>query len=73
MVGATLVWVLRNDETLQDAAADATARRERSQARTAGIRTRAGAWTLAPSGRPEMAFAWKAAVQTFRVDRSANH
>ncbi len=66
----TLWWVLRADETLQDAAATASERRERQQAtraRLGGMRSSVGLWRLAPAGRPEAIFAWKAAAQTLRV------
>src|SRR5207245_8767932 len=35
--------------------------------RRAQYRARAGAWTLAPTGRAEAAFAWKAGLQSVRV------
>ena len=63
-----LAWMLYSDDVLQDAAADAAHRRESEPSRKgAGYKARSSGWTLATTGRPEMAFAWKAAMQTFRV------
>jgi hypothetical protein len=72
IVFVTLVaWMLYSDDAFQDAAADAAERRARERARTAATyRARSAGWTLAPTGRAEVAFAWKAAMQTLRgVDR----
>jgi hypothetical protein len=73
MAGSVLVllinvaWVLRSDEALQEAAAEAEARRAARSARRRPTRgARARGWTLAPSGRPEMVFVWKNAMQTLR-------
>ena len=66
-------WVLLSDEAFQDAAADAVERRglEPKIKGAPTYRVRSAGWTLAPIGRPEMAFAWKAAMQTLRtVDRT---
>jgi ABC-2 type transport system permease protein len=73
VLAAITVWVLLSDEAFQDAVSDAAARRSQQPAARRGqptYTTRASAWTLAPVGRPETAFAWKAAMQTLRmVDR----
>jgi hypothetical protein len=72
--GAAIVFVslaalmLYSDDAFQDAAADVAERRAREPARKAATyRTRSTNWTLATTGRPEVAFAWKAAMQTLRV------
>ena len=64
-----VAWVLQSDEAFQDAAAErrASAAAERARPRTRRYRVRSSGWTLAPPGRPEEAFAWKAAMQTLRV------
>ena len=66
-----VAWMLYSDDAFQDAAADAAERRAREPARQAATyRARWAGWTLATTGRPEVAFAWKAAMQTLRaVDR----
>jgi len=67
-------WVLLSDEAFQEAASDVAERRSQEPATKKGepsYRVRSDGWPLAPLGRPEMAFAWKAAMQTLRmVDRS---
>ena len=63
------VWMFRSDEVFHDAA-DQAARRRSSRPqgrREISYRARAEGWKLAPSGRPEAAFAWKAVMQTLRV------
>ena len=62
-------WVLKSDETFQDAAAEVAERRKRQPRgpQAVSYHARSTAWTLAPTGRPETAFAWKAAMQTLRV------
>jgi putative ABC exporter len=69
VLAAAVVWVLRSDEAFHDAADDAARRRgPQAQGQQAvSYRARATGWTLAPTGRPEGAFAWKAAMQTLRV------
>ncbi len=68
-------WVLMSDETFQEAVAQVAERRTLQPAKTKGEATykvRSAGWTLAPIGRTETAFAWKAAMQTLRmVDRRA--
>jgi ABC-2 type transport system permease protein len=71
-VGVMLVmaaWVLKSDEAFQEATADVAERRSQ-ESTTKGAPTykvRSTGWTLAPIGRPETAFAWKAAMQTLRM------
>jgi hypothetical protein len=72
VLAAMAVWVLLSDEAFQDAVATFAERRSQEPAQKSGISytARSAGWTLAPVGRPEMAFAWKAAQQTLRmVDR----
>ena len=68
-------WVLMSDEAFQEAVADAAERRTLDPAKAKGEATykvRSAGWTLAPIGRTETVFAWKAAMQTLRmVDRRA--
>jgi hypothetical protein len=72
--GAVLVfvplvaWMLYSDDAFQDAVADPTQTRAAGPSgRTAAYRARSTGWTLAAAGRPEGAFAWKAAMQTLRI------
>jgi hypothetical protein len=68
LVAATL-WMFRSDDAFHDAA-DEAARRRSGQIpgrRAVTYRARAEGWRLAPAGRPEVAFVWKALVQTLRV------
>jgi putative ABC exporter len=69
VLAAATIWVLRTDEAFQDAAAEVAERRSRQDAgkQRSSYRARSVGWTLAPAGRPEAAFAWKAALQTLRV------
>jgi len=68
VLGSVLAWVLRSDEALQDAAADAARKRAAAKSAPASpMRVRAASLPLALTGRPEIAFAWKAALQTMRV------
>jgi hypothetical protein len=56
------------DGTFQEAATDIADRKASAPAaKGAGYRARATGLRLAPTGRAEMVFAWKAAMQTFRV------
>ena len=66
---AAMVWVLQSDATFEDAAATAAERRaNRGQQRSTPYRVRAtNSLPLAARGRPELAFAWKAATQTLRA------
>jgi ABC-2 type transport system permease protein len=65
-------WVMLSDEAFQEAVADVAERRAQEPV-TKGAPTykmRSSTWTLSTIGRPETAFAWKAAMQTLRmVDR----
>jgi hypothetical protein len=65
---ATVAWVLQSDAAFEDAAAT-IAQRKAQQPKTDAIRyrVRSSALPLAARGRPELAFAWKAATQTLRV------
>jgi ABC-2 type transport system permease protein len=64
----TAIWVLESDETFQDAAAEVSRKRRGSAAAgTPAFRARATGLSLGLTGPPEMAFAWKAALQTLRV------
>jgi ABC-2 type transport system permease protein len=72
VLAAIAAWVLLSDETFQEAVATFAERRSHEPAKKGGISytVRSPGWTLAPVGRPETAFAWKAAQQTLRmVDR----
>lgn len=63
-----VAWVLMSDEAFQDAAAEAA--EQKSSAKTAQaprFRSRATGPALGLTGRPELAFAWKAALQTMRI------
>jgi ABC-2 type transport system permease protein len=65
-------WVLLSDEAFQEAVSDVAERRSQEPAKKGEpiYKVRSTGWTLAPIGRPETAFAWKAAMQTLRmVDR----
>ena len=68
VVGACVAWVLKSDATFQDAVEEVVARKAQQPGRAAvTYRARGTGWTLAPTGRAETAFAWKAAMQTLRV------
>jgi len=72
VLGATVLWVLRSDQAFEEAAAAAVESRTEEEAAPVAprYRLRSGGWTLTAVGRPEGAFAWKAAMQTLRlVDR----
>jgi hypothetical protein len=65
---ATVVWLLWMD-ALSDWSGDAASgfARQQPQRRSPAYSGRPVAWTLSTRGRPEAAFIWKAALQTFRV------
>jgi hypothetical protein len=64
----TAAWVFESDASFEDAAADVARKRAGARAApTPRFRARASGLSLALTGRPEMAFAWKAALQTLRV------
>jgi len=60
---------MKSDEAFQEAVAEAVERRSQEPAAkgAATYKVRSPGWTLAPIGRPETAFAWKAAMQTLRT------
>jgi hypothetical protein len=63
-----VVWVMRTDEIFNAVSEDAVERQvDRPVRRAAAYRARPIGWTLALTGRPESAFVWKAALQTFRI------
>jgi hypothetical protein len=67
VLAVCIVWVLQVDETFQDAAEQAADRKAKRQTTVASTyRARTAGFRLAPTGRAEMAFAWKAAMQTVR-------
>jgi ABC-2 type transport system permease protein len=68
VAAACVAWVLASDATFQDAAEEVAARKAQQPGpRAVKYRARTTGWNLAPSGRAEVAFAWKAAMQTLRV------
>jgi Putative ABC exporter len=68
VMAVCVAWVLASDATFQDAAEEVAARKAQQLGpRAVKYRARATGWDLAPSGRAEVAFAWKAAMQTLRV------
>jgi ABC-2 type transport system permease protein len=63
-----VLWVLRTDEAFESAAEHMVERHDQQPAiRAARYRARPIGWVLGLTGRPEPAFVWKAALQTFRV------
>jgi ABC-2 type transport system permease protein len=65
---AIVAWVLASDSTFQEAATEAAERRSKEPAgQMVTYRARSSGWTLSATGRPEGAFAWKAAMQTLRI------
>ena len=72
VVAAIAVWVLLSDEAFQEAVAGVAERRSQEPAkrRDGDLQGAIDRLDAAPIGRPETAFAWKAAMQTLRmVDR----
>jgi len=69
VLAGCIVWVFSNDAAFQDIATETTEQRRNRPQRGRGMtyRARQAGWSLAPLGRPEPAFAWKSALQTFRV------
>ncbi|HEY7284136.1 MAG TPA: hypothetical protein VH497_01745, partial [Vicinamibacterales bacterium] len=68
VLAACVTWVMLSDGAFQaatEAAADRKTQRQEA-ASASKYRTAARAWSLAPAGRAEIAFAWKAATQTLR-------
>jgi hypothetical protein len=67
---AVAAWVLLSDEAFQEAVSEVAERRSQKPLKKKGDATyvvRSTTWTLEPIGRPEMAFAWKAAMQSLRM------
>ena len=65
---ATVAWVLMSDEAFQDAASEAAEKKASAKAtHEPRFSTRSTGLSLDLHGRPELAFAWKAAVQTMRI------
>jgi hypothetical protein len=68
VLGATAIWVLQSDQAFEEAAAAAAEHRAAEvKQRRPSYRVRSGGWQLTAAGRPEGAFAWKAAMQTIRL------
>ena len=68
VLAALVAWVLQIDAAFEDAAATAAERKAAAATDKApAYRARRGSMTLALRGRPEIAFAWKAATQTLRI------
>jgi hypothetical protein len=69
VLASVATWVLLSDEAFQEAVSDAAERRSQEPIRKGQpiYRVRSTGWTLPPTGRPETAFAWKAAMQTMRM------
>ncbi len=65
---AAVAWVFLNDQAFDDITREiADEQRDRPPRRKAAYRARKVGWTLAPKGRAEPAFAWKAVLQTLRI------
>jgi putative ABC exporter len=68
ILALTTVWVLNSDAAFHEAATAATERRAaEAEARGQKYRVSRGGWTLSPTGRLDMVFAWKGAMQTARL------
>jgi hypothetical protein len=69
VLGAVATWVLLSDEAFQEAVSDVAERRSQEPVRKGEpiYKVRSTGWSLPPTGRPETAFAWKAAMQTMRM------
>ena len=68
VLAVCVVWVLSSDSTFQDAAEQVVARKaQQTKQRGVSYRARTTGWSLAPTGRHETAFVWKAAMQALRV------
>jgi hypothetical protein len=68
VVAACVAWVMKSDATFQDAAEEIVARKAAQPGPQAtSYRARETGWSLPLTGRAETVFAWKAAMQTFRV------
>lgn len=63
-----VLWVLWTDAAFESAAESMVERQDRQPAvRAARYRARPIGWVLGLTGRPEPAFVWKVALQTFRI------
>jgi len=64
----TTAWLMASDALFQSGAAEVVERRdaEPRQGKVSYV-VRRSAWTLSPTGRPEVAFFWKTTMQIFRV------
>ncbi len=68
VLGVTVAWVLSADKTFAAMNADGVEATElKPRDRTPRYQVKSAAWTLAPRGRTETVFAWKAAQQMFRT------
>jgi hypothetical protein len=67
VLAAVVAWVLKSDEAFEDAVSIGATRRAESAARVSAFRVRGSGLPLALEGRPELALAWKAALQTLRI------
>ncbi len=72
VLSAVTAWVLFNDDAFEDITRDVAdnqkdQQQDQARRRQTAYRARNVGWTLAPIGRAELAFAWKGAMQTFRV------
>jgi len=67
LLAVNVAWLLSSDEALQEAAAQAEARRAaRSERSRPVVRVRTIGWALPAWGGPEVIFAWKNATQLLR-------
>jgi hypothetical protein len=69
VLAAAITWVLHSDDAFQDAAAEAADRRQASKPAMKAVqfKARATGLPLSLTGRPELALAWKGAMQTLRI------
>lgn len=68
VVAATAAWLVVSDGYLHDATVEVDEKLfDKPQQRRVTYAARASGWTLAPTGRPEVALMWKTAMQVFRV------
>jgi ABC-2 type transport system permease protein len=63
---AAMIWLLATDGVFQGASAALVEGRQRAAGKMSYV-ARPAAWRLAPTGRPETAFVWKATMQMTRV------
>lgn len=68
ITGVLVGWVLASGQTFDELSREvAESRKDLPQKKKTAYRVRKLGWTLAPLGRPEPAFLWKAMLQTTRV------